>query len=83
MKGLIRKRKNKEVKNMKWSVILHNIAWISGVLGILALIAAWIAGSGTFLGFTQAHLFEDAKALLLVSIAFGIGTLIHQNEERK
>ena len=68
---------------MKWSPTLHNIAWIGGVLGVLALIAAWIAGSGTFLGFTQAHFFEDAKALLLVSIAFGIGTLIHQNEERR
>jgi len=70
---------------MKWSPILHNIAWISGVLGILALIAAWIAGSGggTFLGFTQAHFFEDTKALLLVSIAFGIGTLIHLKEERR
>lgn len=68
---------------MKWSPILHNIACISGVLGVLALIAAWVAGNGTFLGFTQQHFFEDAKAVLLVSIAFGIGTLIHQNEERK
>jgi len=70
-------------KKIKWSPILHNIAFISGVLGVLALIAAWIASSGTFLGFSQAHFFEDAKALLLVSIAFGIGTLIHQNEERR
>ena len=68
---------------MKWSPILHRIALVSGVLGVLALIAAWIASSGTFLGFTQAHFFEDAKALLLVSIAFGIGTLIHQNQEKK
>ena len=47
------------------------------------LISAWIAGSGTFLGFTQEHLFEDTKSLLLVAIAFGIGTLIHQNEEKR
>lgn len=67
---------------MKWSGILHGIAAIAGIIGALALIAAWIAGSGTFLGFTQEHLLEDTKSLLLVAIAFGIGTLIHQNEER-
>ena len=68
---------------MKWSPILHNIAWISGVLGVLALVAAWIATfSGSFLGLSEEHLFNDAKTLLLVSIAFGIGTLIHQNEEK-
>ena len=68
---------------MKWSPTLHGISAVSGILGALALIGAWIAGTGTFLGFSQEHLFEDAKALLLVAIAFGIGTLIHQNEERK
>ena len=67
---------------MKWSPILHNVAFITVILGVLALIAAWIAGfNGSFLGLSQAHFFEDAKTLLLVSIAFGIGTLIHQNEE--
>ncbi|MCH8049594.1 hypothetical protein IH979_02690 [Patescibacteria group bacterium] len=69
---------------MKWSPILHGIAAISGVLGALSLIGAWIAGSaGTFLGFSQAHLFEDAQSLLLVSIAFGVGTIIHQRLEKK
>ena len=69
---------------MKLSPILHNIAWISGVLGALALVAAWIATfSGSFLGLSEEHLFNDAKTLLLVSIAFGIGTLIHHNEEKR
>ena len=68
---------------MRWSPILHGIAAISGIIGALALISAWISGSGTFLGLTQEHFFEDAKALLLVSIAFGIGTLIHQHEEER
>ena len=67
---------------MKWSPILHGISAIAGIIGALALIAAWIAGSGTLFGLPQEHFFEDAKALLLVSIAFGIGTLIHQNEEK-
>ena len=68
---------------MKWSPILHGISAITGIIGVLVLISAWIAGSGTFLGFTQEHLFEDTKSLLLVAIAFGIGTLIHQNEEKR
>ena len=70
-------------KKTKWSPILHGVAAISAIVGALALIAAWIAGSETFLGLTQQHLFEDAKALLLVSIAFGIGTLIHLKEEQR
>ena len=67
---------------MKWSPILHGISAISGIVGALALIAAWIAGTGTLFGLSQGHFFEDAKALLLVSIAFGIGTLIHLKEEK-
>ena len=68
---------------MRWWPILPAIAMVSGIVGVLALIAAWIASSGTFLGLSQEHFFEDAKALLLVSIAFGIGTLIHQHEEKR
>ncbi len=68
---------------MKWSPTVHAISGLAGVIGALALIAAWLVGpDGTFLNLSQAHLFDDAKALLLVSIAFGIGTLIHQNIER-
>ena len=67
--------------NMRWSPLLHGVAATAGIVGLLALIAAWIAGQGTFLGLPQEHFFEDAKALLLVSIAFGIGTLIHLKGE--
>ena len=68
---------------MKWAPILHGISAISGVTGALALIGAWIAGTGTFLGFSQGHLYNDATGLLLTSIAFGLGTLIHLLEEGK
>ena len=68
---------------MKWSPILHGVAATAGVVGALALIAAWIAGSGTLFGLPQEHFFEDAKALLLVSTAFGIGTLIHMQQEKQ
>lgn len=70
---------------MRWSPILHMVAFISGILGVLALLSFWfglLTGS-TFFGNTPEHAYDDAISLLLVSIAFGIGTLIHQNEERK
>ncbi|MCP6718772.1 MAG: hypothetical protein KJI71_00890 [Patescibacteria group bacterium] len=71
---------------MKWSPILHGIAAIAGVLGILVLFGWWIAlakSDGFSLMFSPEHMYEDAIALLLVSIAFGIGTLIHRQEERQ
>lgn len=69
--------------NMKWSPILHGVSAIAGVLGLLALFAAWFArAEGTVLGLTQAHLFNDAMSLLLASIAFGLGTLIHMKQEK-
>lgn len=69
--------------NIKWSPILHGVSAVAGVLGLISLVAAWIAGStGAVAGFSQAHLFTDAQTLLLASIAFGIGVLIHQNIEK-
>ena len=68
---------------MKWSSILHGISATAGVLGLGALIAAWIASvNGGFIGMTEEHLFNDATGLLLASIAFGIGTLIHLKTEK-
>jgi len=72
-----------EVKKTKWSPILHGVAAIAGTAGILAVFAAWIAGNATYLGISQANYFENAKVLLLVSVAFGIGTLIHLHGEKK
>ncbi len=67
---------------MKWSPILHGISAIAGVFGMLAIFGAWIATSnGSFLGMSEQHLFNDAISLLLASVAFGIGTLIHLKEE--
>ena len=69
---------------MRWSPILHGIAAISGIVGLLVLVIWWIAllREGTS-PFSTEHLYDDATVLLLLSIAFGIGTLIHQNQERK
>lgn len=68
---------------MKWSPILHGISAIAGIVGVLVLIGFWIAAlnEGTN-PFSQEHLYRDAIALLLVSIAFGVGTLIHLKDEK-
>jgi len=71
---------------MKWSQILHGISAISGIAGFLALIMWWIvlaARDGFSTMFSPDHLYDDARVLLLLSIAFGIGTLIHQLQERR
>ncbi len=67
---------------IKWSPILHGISAITGILGVVALVVFWIAAANDGVSmFSQDHAYRDAVALLLVAIAFGIGTLIHQNEE--
>ena len=73
------------VKNKpKWSPFLHGISAFSGVAGIFALIFSWISSiAGTFMGMTEEHWFNDSVGLLLVSITFGVGTLIHLSEEKR
>ena len=71
---------------MKWSPILHGIAAITGIAGAAIVIAWWIVliktvGFSTM--FSPEHMYDDAVVLLLVSIAFGIGTLIHLQQEKK
>ncbi len=69
---------------MKWSQILHGIAALSGIVGFLALIVWWVVlfRAGTPF-FSAEHIYDDAIALFLLSIAFGIGALIHQQQERQ
>lgn len=67
---------------MKWSPILHTIAAIAGILGILALVIFWIAAANNGVNiFSQDHAYKDAVALFLASISFGIGALIHKQKE--
>jgi len=68
---------------MKWSPILHGISAVAGIVGFLALVIWWVVlfKAGTPF-FSAEHLYDDAIAFLLLSIAFGIGTLIHQREEK-
>lgn len=69
---------------MKRSSIMHNIARVTGIWGGLALVGAWIAGeSGTVLGFSQRHLYNDAITLTLISIASLVCTIIYLQQERQ
>ena len=68
---------------MKLSKVIHLISIIVGMIGALALLGAWIAGEkGTFLGFSQGHLFNDAIVLELIAIAASFCTLVRMQLEK-
>ena len=72
------------VRTMKWSPVLHYLTVIAAGFGFLSLIGAWIAGEeGRVFGFTQEHFFNDAQSLFLLSIALGLGVLIHRDIEKE
>ncbi len=65
---------------MEKSKTLTNLSIIIGLLGVLALIGAWVAGAeGTVLGMSQQHLFWDAAVLLLVAIWLKLGAIYHKS----
>jgi hypothetical protein len=69
----------------KWASTLHRISAIAGILGVVVVIGWWIVLlrlNGFSLLFEPDHMYKDATILLLISIAFGIGALIHHYEER-
>lgn len=71
--------------NMKWSPVLHSASIVTAALGGLSLLGAWIASvsqSNTFIGRSETHLFNDATVLILLSISFALGVLIHRDQER-
>ena len=62
---------------------MHLMSILIGVVGAVALVGAWIAGdNGTFLGFSQAHLFNDAIVVELIAIAASICTLVRIQLEK-
>lgn len=76
-------RRYVSTNNMKRSSFFHWSARIAGIWGTLALIGAWGAGeSGTFLGFSQQHLYNDAIVLTLISISALLCAQFYWHEER-
>ena len=69
---------------MKYSTIIHGASIVFGIWGGLALIGAWLAGDGgSFLGFSQQHLYNDAIVLQLIAISASVCVLIRQQLERE
>jgi hypothetical protein len=68
---------------MKLSKLMHVMSILIGIVGGLALVGAWAAPeSGTFLGISQGHLFNDAIVLELVAIAASVCTLVRIQLEK-
>lgn len=68
---------------MKLSKLAHLMSIAVGIIGILALFGAWIAGEkGSFLGISQGHLFNDAIVLELFAIGMAVCTLVRIQLEK-
>lgn len=69
---------------MKKSSFIHGVSIVTGTLGFLALLGAWLAGEGgTFWGFTYQHGINDAALLTLISISAGVCALYRRQLERE
>lgn len=69
---------------MKKSSLMHGSSILTGTLGALALMGAWLAGeNGATLGFSRSHLFNDAIILQLIAISAGICASYRREIERE
>jgi len=68
---------------MKKSSLIHGVSIVTGIWSALALVGAWLAGEdGTFLSFSQQHLYNDAIVLQLITIGAGVCALYRRQLER-
>lgn len=68
---------------MKLSKLAHLLSIVIGIAGVVCLVGAWAAGEGgTFFGYSQAHLFNDAIVLELITIAMALCTLVRMQMEK-
>lgn len=69
---------------MKKSSFIHGVSIVAGIWGLLALIGAWIAArnGGTIWGWTEAHCFNDAIVMELISISAGICAMYRRQLEK-
>ena len=69
---------------MKKSSFIHGVSIVAGILGVLALLGAWLAGAnGTIFGFSQQHCFFDAIIFELISVSAGICAIYRRQLENK
>ncbi len=69
---------------MKLSKMMHIASFIFGWAGLFALIGAWIAGdNGTFIGFSQTHLYSDAIVFELIAIAASVCVSVRMKLEKE
>ena len=68
---------------MKLSKLAHLLSIVIGIAGAVCLVGAWTAGEGgTFFGFSQAYLFNNAIVLELITIAMALCTLVRMQMEK-
>lgn len=68
---------------MKLSKLAHLLSIIIAIAGAFCLVGAWAAGEkGTFFGFSQTHLFNDAIVLELIAIGMALCTLVRMQLEK-
>ena len=64
--------------------MMHVTGIIISIVGVIALVGAWIAGAnGTLAGLSQQHLYWDALNLQLVGIAAGVCALVRRQIEKE
>lgn len=65
------------------SSLMHWVGRISGILGLLSLIGAWIAGeNGAVFGLSRQHLYNDAIVLTLISISAFVCAILYLQESK-
>ena len=68
---------------MKLSKLAHLMSIVIAIVGAVCLVGAWAAGEGgRFFGFSQAHLYNDAIVLELITIAMALCTLVRMQLEK-
>jgi hypothetical protein len=68
---------------MHLSKLAHLMSIAIGIIGMIALLGAWIAGDeGIVLGVSQGHFFDDAIVLELFAISMSVCTLVRLQLEK-
>jgi hypothetical protein len=67
---------------MKKSTLMHYASVACAIVGVLALVAAWVAGQGTVFGFYAIQLYINAIIFVLISVSAGVCAIYRRDLER-